>query len=263
MSNLNISIVVPIIPRHHKYAKSLVRNLLNSSVKPVEIIFAASSQTTSSEFELLNLKELTPLNIQVISSREKYTAGENRNRGWEIASGDYVSFCDADDLYSKFRLEIIKNIAIDYSPDLIVHNYTFQKPAPFYNRFPKDLVIVRSSDLFDTTFGGANREVENEFNPHGGSNLILPSGLTGKPRVHHGHCTVKKSLVNRFSNLPFAEDGIFCRDVLADHKDVIWVSAKLSNYERFNLFNIFRNSYLSLLRCLSHSKRRVRAWMTQ
>ena len=252
---------MPIIPRHHKYAKSLVRNLLNSSVQPVEIIFAASSQTPSSEIELLNLKELSPSNIQVISSGEKYTAGENRNRGWEIAVGDYVSFCDADDLYSRYRIEILTNIALKHSPDLIVHDYRFQSPAFLCNVLPKNLFTVHTADIFKSTFGDLGREFNREFNPCGGSNLILPSELKGNPRVSHGHSTVRKAVSNRFTNLPYAEDGIFCRDVLADGNSVIWISAKLSNYERFSLSNIFRNSYLSLLQFLSFRKRRILAWM--
>lgn len=249
----SISIVVPIIPRHHKYAESLVRNLLKSSTPPFEIIFAASSQNAASEMQLQKLVERYPLSVRILSSRSNFTAGENRNRGWDLASGDFVSFCDADDLYSKYRLEIISRVISNFSPDLILHNYTFQSPKFFINKYPKQIDLVHTNELYMATFGIERNikdnivgSIDHKYDTSGVSNINLPAGLRGRPRVHHGHVTIRSSVDVRFPDIPYAEDGIFCRIALSSGLEAVWLSAKLSNYERFNISNLSRNSLLYL-----------------
>jgi len=53
----------------------------------------------------------------------KATAGENRNRGWNLASGSHVAFLDADDSYAKNRLEVIRDTLEKSDAKAVVHKF--------------------------------------------------------------------------------------------------------------------------------------------
>lgn len=251
------SIVVPIIPKHHKHALRLVRNLLNGTIKPLEIIFAGSSQTKESEEELTCVSQLYPGLIRLHLSEEKYTAGLNRNRGWDIALGDFVSFCDADDLYSHTRLEILREEIIKNDPDLLLHDYLYQRPLFLINRKPRNYLSIHEGMLFDSTFPDGERDRNSEFGVSGESNILVPKFDRKKHRIQHGHATVRNSVPVRYSDFPYAEDGIFCRDVLFASHRVSYISAKLSIYESFNTVHLFRNSALRVTAEISKAKKKL------
>jgi glycosyltransferase involved in cell wall biosynthesis len=255
MSHPTFSIVVPIIPRHHRYAKRLVKNLMGGSVKPVEIIFAGSSQSEISAQVLEAVQELFPDIVRLHLTEDKCTAGQNRNRGWEIARGEYISFCDADDLYSLKRLETLQNEIIRTDADLIIHDYFFQLPSFTLNLMGRKYQVIEGSELFESTFPEGRRNRVMEFGTAGESNILMPPEFASIFRIQHGHATVKSSVKVRYSDYPYAEDGIFCRDILYEGHNVVYVSAKLSIYETFSLRGIVQNSTLRAIAEINRLKR--------
>jgi len=253
----SFSIVVPIVPKHHRHALRLVQNLMSGAIKPLEIIFAGSSQTENSKQELVSLSQLYPDLIRLHLSIEKYTAGQNRNRGWDIARGDYISFCDADDLYSPSRLEVLKEEINETNADLLLHDYLYQTPFLFIKKEPGNYRGFDTEMLFESTFPNGKRDRVLEFGVSGESNILFPSLDKKKHRIQHGHATVRNSVPLRYSDFPYAEDGIFCRDVLFARYRVRYISAKLSIYETFNLRNLFTNSRLRIIAELSRVKKKL------
>ena len=257
MTHPSFSIVVPIIPKHHRYALRLVNNLMSGSVKPLEIIFAGSSQTDVSAQELNSLYQLYPNLVKLHLSKDVFTAGQNRNRGWEIAQGDYISFCDADDLYSPYRLEILRNEIIRSDSDLLIHNFRFQMPLLFISFRRKNLHVIDSGTLYESTFPNGKRNRDAEFGVAGESNIVLPQGRLGRNRIQHGHATVRASVSIRYSDFPYAEDGIFCRDVLFSSYRVTYISAKLSIYESLSLGKLVSYSATRVIAGISKTKKRL------
>lgn len=252
----SFSIVVPIVPRHHRYALRLVQNLIGGSIKPLEIIFAGSSQTKDSKQELISVSRLYPDIIKLHLSIEKYTAGQNRNRGWDIAHGDYICFCDADDLYSPIRLEVLREEIIKTDSDLLLHDYLYQRPLFFISRKPRNYQSFDAKMLFDSTFPNGQRDRDSEFGVLGESNVLVPRLDRKKHSVQHGHATVRNSVSLRYSNFPYAEDGIFCRDILFASYRVRYISAKLSIYESFSLGHLLSSSTSRVLAEISKVKKK-------
>jgi glycosyltransferase involved in cell wall biosynthesis len=255
MGQPTFSIVVPIIPRHHRYAKRLIKNIMHGSVKPLEIILAGSSQTDKSIEKLKVVQQLYPDLVKIYPTSESCTAGQNRNRGWEIAKGDYICFCDADDLYSPFRLEFLKREINRSGADLIIHDYLYQLPLLFLRFTHKEYRIIESKELYDSTFPEGKRRREQEFGSAGESNILIPLSDRDNYRIHHGHATVKRSIKIRYSDYPYAEDGIFCRDMLFTSHQISYLSAKLSIYEALAFERVLKNFYFRVISELAKIKK--------
>jgi len=229
---------------------------MSGSVKPLEIIFAGSSQSEASARELKSVQKLFPEIVRIHLTPDKCTAGQNRNRGWDIARGEYVSFCDADDFYSPKRLEIICNEINRSGAELIIHDYLYQSPRTLLKFTHGKYSVFESEELFQSTFPNGKRNRETEFGSNGESNITIPSRKRFHFRAHHGHATVKTSVKIRYSDFPFAEDGIFCRDLLYKGYKISYVSAKLSIYETISVRGVMRNSTLRTIAEISKVKRR-------
>jgi adenine-specific DNA-methyltransferase len=155
------SVVVPVIPSHHKYIKALLEELSPARNKIAEIIFCASSQTEVSEQELLDITINSAFYgiVTIESTRERVTAGANRNIGWNRAKADYVCFLDADDSYNPHMFNIFEYYFENLGCDLILHDY-FRFAPHFLLRKNRSLVKVKVIDsdvLLRNTFDGKNR----------------------------------------------------------------------------------------------------------
>lgn len=263
MNRTKFSIVIPLIPAHHKYVYSLLTILSQSTSRIHEVIFAASSQNKVTNDELKKICEgfTSHFKIEFIASELKFTAGQNRNRGWDIATGDYIAFCDADDSYHPDRLRIVATYIEKYKPDLILHDYTKYRPYMLIkrNKLVSKIDPIEGDELYFNTFPYGHRNFQQEGGSFGESNLILPVKLRPFSRIHHGHPIVKKSLSIRFGDKIKGEDGIFARDVLEFNKNVIYIPLKLSNYNR----PYFSNLKYAIVSCsifkLSQLKKRFLA----
>lgn len=242
MRQLTFSIVVPIIPSHNIYLHRLIANLEGGSLIPKCIIIAASSQTKKSIQEIRKLSKIYNLPFQFTFSEDNLPPGQNRNRGWELADTDYVTFCDADDIYAYDRISILRDIAMDQNADLILHNYTRLKPATYLNSLPRTSYLVSSDALYKSTFPLNVRNRKLEIGIAGDTNILLPIDAKNNWKIHHGHATVKRALNLRYGQKFRGEDGEFCRDVLFAKKHIVYTPNKLSNYDRPTMQNLFSMS---------------------
>ena len=247
---VDIDIVIPIVPKDHKFLLRLLREIQCSRCIPTNVIIAASSQSEDSLEEIKNIASKNDFDFQIyIEATEGLRlAGENRNAGWGKATSKYVAFCDADDSYSWNRLYRACKLIEKYSPDLILHSYAFQTPR-LWLLFKLGITrLAQTQDFYDATFPNGARNTELEIGEKGLTNLELPSRFGAKARIHHAHAIVRTAVPVRFSSKVRCEDGVFCRDMVYQGFNVIYSNEKLSNYERPTFSNV-----------LSHQCRRLRA----
>jgi hypothetical protein len=98
-----------------------------------------------------------------------------------------------------------------------------------------------------------------EFGSAGESNILIPQEFASGYRIQHGHATVKSLVKVRYSDYPYAEDGIFCRDVLFSSHQVIYLSARLSIYESLGIKRVITNSCSRIIAELAKFKKRQRS----
>lgn len=105
MGNANVSVIIP-----HFNAVSSLRNSIKSvlsqtvNVKEIIIIDDCSNDFLALITILESFGQMVP--IQIIRLDVNYGASEARNRGVEIATGKYLAFLDADDVWDPSKIEI-------------------------------------------------------------------------------------------------------------------------------------------------------------
>lgn len=86
-----------------QYIDECVNSLLNQTFKEYEVIVINDSSTDNTLGILEKYKE----KIKIIDSKENLGPSEARNKGVEIAQGEYIAFVDGDDYVRKDYLECL------------------------------------------------------------------------------------------------------------------------------------------------------------
>ena len=116
-SDIKVSVIVPVY-NAEAYLNETLDRLINQSLKEIEIICIDDGSTDCS-LEILKKYQACDNRITVIV-QEHINAGAARNRGLEIAKGEYLSFLDADDIYEQNMLESAYLAAIDNDAEIVV-----------------------------------------------------------------------------------------------------------------------------------------------
>ncbi|MEL6460301.1 MAG: glycosyltransferase [Cyanobacteria bacterium J06621_15] len=98
---MTISVIVPVF-NAKKTIKETIYSILNQTFKDIEVIVSDDCSTDST---LEIVKSISDSRIKVISNPTNTGVSETRNRGIAQAQGEYISFIDADDLWTPDKLE--------------------------------------------------------------------------------------------------------------------------------------------------------------
>lgn len=101
-----MSIVNIIMPYYKKseFINESINSILNQTYQKFEIIIIDDELSENSSRILKNI-ECLDARIKVYKNRENLGAGRSRNYGINLCSGEYIAFCDCDDLWKSEKLE--------------------------------------------------------------------------------------------------------------------------------------------------------------
>ena len=95
-----------------------IESILNQTYQDIEILIIDDELNEQSSKILKNLSDRDK-RIKILLNEKNLGAGLSRNKGIQAATGEYIAFCDCDDLWSKFKLEdqlnFMKKFNIDFS----------------------------------------------------------------------------------------------------------------------------------------------------
>jgi len=232
-----ITVVIPLVAAHDHHLAGLFQTLSDEAELIQEVVVARSSlsrqQATQYSRWVHSLGKGNQLQVRVVATGRRATAGENRNRGWAEVTTQYVAFMDADDLYVSGRLGAMLAVADGFESNLVLHDFWTSQAT--WNESPKDewglVDVVHTGDLFAATFP-SGRDRGSEGLVPGDTNIIVPHGSGASSAVHHGHTLVRTSVIDavQFGRRYPGEDGQFCRDVLWYLGKVDYIPARLSVY---------------------------------
>lgn len=114
MENL-ISIIIPIYNKE-KYLKRCIESVINQTYRNLEIILVNDGSTDNS-IRICQEYEKKDKRIKIID-KENGGLSDARNKGLEIATGDYLGFVDGDDYIENDMYEILYNLCKKNDADI-------------------------------------------------------------------------------------------------------------------------------------------------
>ncbi|NGU66465.1 glycosyltransferase family 2 protein [Clostridium perfringens] len=120
MKNIKVSILIPVY-NTEKYLRKCLDSVINQTLKEIEIIITNDGSTDNSEY-IIN--EYIKKYDKIIYTKQKNSGlGATRNKGIELANGEYIAFLDSDDWVDNDFYEVLYKEAKKYNNDLVVSSY--------------------------------------------------------------------------------------------------------------------------------------------
>ena len=119
-----VSVIIPVY-NVEKYLRECLDSVVNQTLKDIEIICVDDGSTDNS-LEILNEYAQKDNRIQIFT-QENQGAGAARNKGLEIAKGEYLYFLDSDDYIDYHCLESLYKSAFENNADIAMCKHKFLK----------------------------------------------------------------------------------------------------------------------------------------
>ena len=249
-----VSVIIPVY-NAEKYLQECLESVCSQTLQDIEIICVNDGSTDKSA-EILTEYAETDGRIKIIS-QENAGAGAARNRGMEIARGDYLAFIDSDDFWKPPLLETAYSQIKRFDADLCLY------PFAVYDE--------QTGKISETEYAGwlPGKQL---FTPKDYRNRIFQMAAPGP-----GFCLYRRKYINNsglnflqqhvaediyfiFLSLAFASKICYIRDVNAivrrgmkgnlssalwkypreTHRSLLLIKQRL---EEAGLFDVYRKSF--------------------
>ena len=101
MDKILISVIIPVFNRE-KYIKEAINSILEQTIQDFEIIVVDDAST---DCTLQQVEQIGDKRINILKNEEHLGVSLSRNRGLQIARGEYVAYMDSDDISHPSRFE--------------------------------------------------------------------------------------------------------------------------------------------------------------
>ena len=116
-----VSVIVPVY-NTEKYLDKCLRSLINQTLTDIEII-CINDGSTDKSYEILKTWASADKRIKLLN-QENSKQGAARNRGLDIAQGEFVTFVDSDDWVELDFCELLYNAAQKYNVNIAASSTT-------------------------------------------------------------------------------------------------------------------------------------------
>ena len=116
-----VSIIVPVY-NTEKYLDKCLRSLINQTLADIEII-CINDGSTDKSYEMLKTWASADKRIKLLT-QENSKQGAARNRGLDIAQGEFITFVDSDDWVELDFCELLYNAAQKYNVNIAASSTT-------------------------------------------------------------------------------------------------------------------------------------------
>lgn len=97
-----------------------------------------------------------PFRVNFVANHKRLGYGRNFLKAACLAGGDFVAFCDQDDVWLPNKLECVARAAKEFAPGLIVHSgrVVDENLSDLGHRFPniEETTVIKSNFKIDHTF---------------------------------------------------------------------------------------------------------------
>ena len=129
---VKISVIIPVY-NAEKCISETLNSILNSSMHELEVI-CVNDCSTDNSLKVLQEFSLKDHRILIINNIKNVGTALTKNRGLDVAKGEYIAFCDADDLVDIDFYENLYKKAKESNSDVTVGKMTIQPfNVSYYN----------------------------------------------------------------------------------------------------------------------------------
>ncbi len=225
---IKLSVIIPVY-NAEKYLDECLRSVSNQSYKNIEIIIINDGSTDFSD-EIISKWKKNDNRITVISQRNSGVSVA-RNKGLEIAQGEWVTFVDADDYIASNYFQRVLSIIENQNVQMFTYN--------MYNSGKYDRKIFSKIEMASICVGngGALGYVWNKFF----QNEII-----------------RKKNIKFDSNISICEDLLFCLEYIQHIKIGIYCMFDIQNLYMYRIHaesatqNIQSNKLVTALEAYQH-----------
>ena len=118
-----VTVVIPVY-NSEKYISKTIYSVINQSYQDIEIIVVDDCSTDGSLEIVKQLKSEYPI-IRVIAFEENLGVAHARNKGIDVAKGQFIAFIDADDLWKPDKLEKQVSFMLENKYDFTFTSYEY------------------------------------------------------------------------------------------------------------------------------------------
>ena len=149
VENPLVSVIVPVY-NTEEYLEECLDSIISQTLEDIEIICI---EDNSSDDCLKILKEYSKKDDRIILIENESNQGQSisRNKGLDIANGEYVTFLDSDDKIQEDAYEKLYKFAKDYDHDLVVFN-----AIRFNDEGVEWTCVLHSKAGYDKTYSKTN-----------------------------------------------------------------------------------------------------------
>lgn len=146
-----VSIIIPVY-NVEQYVSECLESVVNQTLREIEII-CIHDKSTDGSLEILNKYAAKDKRIHIINNKENKGPSFARNRGMEVAKGEYIYFLDSDDMIVPEAMKELYYIAQKEDLELIL----FDTKQIFENENFKNMCEYKSErdHIYPGVFTGA------------------------------------------------------------------------------------------------------------
>lgn len=144
MTDIKVSIIVPTY-NAEDYIEKCLDSIVNQTLKEIEIIVINDGSTDST---LVKINKFANIDSRIkVITQTNQKQGAARNRGIEVAQGEYIGFVDSDDYIGNDYYEKLYDTASKYCADIATTNILkHKKKYDKYNVLYKKIEVANSTE---------------------------------------------------------------------------------------------------------------------
>lgn len=171
MEQPKISVIIPVY-NTEKYLEQCLDSIINQTLKEIEIICIDNGSTDKSSGILERYSKIDK-RLKVIKEEKNRGTAYVRNKGINMAIGEYLSILDSDDFFELDMLESTYNLANEKKLDVVVFDGWYYSDVYHTNRgvdfilnkkfAPKDKEVFSYKDIPEKIFNFTGTAVWNKL----------------------------------------------------------------------------------------------------
>lgn len=155
-----VSVCVPVY-NMERYLEECIDSLVAQSLKSIELVFVNDGSTDRS-LEILDKYAREHSNIVIVNQKNEGLGGA-RNKGIDIASGEYIGFVDADDKVSPYMYEKLLDAAEASKAEIAMCDVKIFPEGKKKNKWYKPFKGVIDADFLHKNTQPWNKIVKKEL----------------------------------------------------------------------------------------------------